>query len=80
MISCLPVKIKEEMMSLKMEMENLRIAIDDVSQCINAMELMAMGLLYAQGSYADGFNALSAYLMEVDREVHKHLTTCLNSI
>lgn len=67
-------------MSLKIEMENLRIAINEVSQGVRAVELMTMGLLYGQEPYADGFNALSAYLVEADREVQKHLTTCLNLI
>lgn len=67
-------------MSLKIDMDNLEIAINEVSQGINAMELMAMGMLYGQESYADGLNALSAYLTDADREVHKCLAVCLDSI
>lgn len=67
-------------MSLREDMDHLEIAIHEVSQGINAIEAMSLGLSCAKDPYADGFNALSTYLVEADREVHKHLMACLNAI
>lgn len=67
-------------MSLRKEIEDLAMAVREVSQGINAMEAMAMGLEQAQDPYADGFNAICTYLFQANEEVHKHLKTCLNEI
>lgn len=74
------VKIKEENMSLWKDMDDLEIAIRDVSQGINAIEAMTLGLLSVKDPYAEGFNALNTYLVEADREVHKCLAACLKAI
>ena len=67
-------------MSLREDLDNLYIAVQSVSQGINALEAMTMGLAQVKDPYADGFNALSVYLFQADMEVHKHLTACLNEI
>ena len=67
-------------MSLREEFDQLDIAIHNVSQGINAMEAMTLGLAQARDPYADGLNALYTYLFQADVEVHKHLRTCLNEI
>ena len=67
-------------MSLQEDLDNLDIAIHEVSQGINAISAMTLGLLHAQDPYAKGFCALNAYLVTADREVHKHLAACLKEI
>lgn len=67
-------------MSLWDDMDDLDIAIQSVSQGINALKVMTSGLLSEKAPYADGFNALSTYLIEADREVHKYLTACLKAL
>ena len=65
-------------MSLRENLDKLDIAVHDVSQGINAITAMSLGLIQADDPYADGFNALSSYLVEADREVRKYLETCRN--
>ena len=67
-------------MSFSKELDDLEIAIQDVSQGINALGAMTLGLIQAKDPYADGFNALYSYLFQADMEVHKHLTACLDKI
>ena len=67
-------------MSFSKELDDLEVAIQDVSQGINALGAMTLGLIQAKDPYADGFNALYTYLYQADMEVHKHLKTCLNGI
>ena len=67
-------------MSLREDLDKLDTAIHNVSQGINALEAMTLGLVQARDPYADGFNALYIYLFQADMEVHKHLKTCLNEI
>lgn len=67
-------------MSFSKELDDLAIAIQDVSQGINALEAMTLGLAHAKDPYADGFSALHTYLFQADMEVHKHLKTCLSEI
>lgn len=76
----LRIKIKEETMSLREDLDNLDIVIHQVSQGINAISAMTLGLLHAQDPYAKCFSALNTYLMEADQEVHKHLAVCLKDI
>jgi len=76
----LRAKIKEENMSLRENLDDLEIAIHDISQGINALQVMTLGLMEAQDPYADGFNALNLYLTEADRAAQKHLTACLDEI
>ena len=67
-------------MSLREDMERLQIAIHTVSQGINALEAISLGLLSAKDPYADGLNALSIYLVEADREVYKSRSDCLKTL
>ncbi len=67
-------------MSLWENLDNLEIAVQNVSQGINALEAMALGLGQAQDHYAGGLNALYVYLCEADREVHKHLDSCRSEL
>lgn len=67
-------------MSLWEDMDNLNTAVQNVSQGINALKAMTLGLLSEKDPYADGFNALSTYLFKADQEVHKYLTTCLKAL
>ena len=76
----LRAKIKEETMSLRENLDKLDIAVHNVSQGINALEAMTMGLAQAQDPYADGFNALCNYLSQADTAVHEHLSASLSAI
>ena len=67
-------------MGFNKELDDLTIAIQDVSQGINALEAMTLGLIQARDPYADGFNALYTYLFQADMKVHTHLKTCLDKI
>ena len=67
-------------MSLRENLDKLDIAIHDMSQGINALEAMTMGLAHVKDPYADGFHALQLYLFQADMEVHRYLTACLNEI
>ena len=73
-------KIKEEIMSLREDLDKLDIAVHNVSQGINALEAMSLGLSSAKDPYAEGFSALNSFLVEADREVHKHLAACWKAI
>ena len=48
----LRVKIKEETMSLREELDALSTAVCDISQGINALEAMSLGLSHAKDPYA----------------------------
>ena len=76
----LRVKIKEELMSLREDMDNLDSAIQNVSWGINALGIMSLGLSGAKDPYADGFNALYIYLLDTNKELHKHLDACWNAL
>ena len=45
-------KIKEETMSLREELDALSTAVCDISQGINALEAMSLGLSHAKDPYA----------------------------
>ena len=67
-------------MSLREDLDKLDIAVHNVSQGINALEAMSLGLSSAKDPYAEGFSALNSFLVEADREVHKHLAACWEAI
>ena len=67
-------------MSLREELDALSTAACDISQGINALEAMAMGLSSAKDPYADGLNALYNYLYDADQELRKHLDDCWNAL
>lgn len=67
-------------MSLREDLDNLEIASHKVSQGINALAAMSLGLSRAEDPYAEGFAALYIYLFDADQELHKHLDACLNAL
>jgi len=77
----LPVKIKEVFtMSLHEELLDLDSAVNRLSQGVNALGLMAMGLDREAELYADGFEVLFRYMLDTNREVRRCLDNCLNAI
>lgn len=76
----LRVKIKEEMMDLWESLDELSIAAGDISQGINALGAMALGLSGAKDPYAQGLHALYSYLFDANLELHKHLKACRNTL
>ena len=76
----LRVKIKEEIMSLREDLDRLSTPISDISQGINALEVMELGLSCAKDPYAEGFNALHNYLFDAGQELQKHLAACWNAL
>jgi len=77
----LPVKIKEvSEMSLDEELLELDAAVRCLSQGVNALGLMALGLNQVADPYTTGFNALFCYMTDADQEVHQHLKNCLEAI
>ncbi len=67
-------------MSLREDLDQLSTAVCDISQGINALEAMALGLSYAKDPYAKGFNALYNYLFDADQELRKYLDACWNAL
>ena len=67
-------------------MENTKFILDleepaqRVSNGINALGVMAMGLSRLQDPYADGFIGLWNYLLDADRALQRQISLCLNSI
>ncbi len=67
-------------MSLQEKMLDLDSAVRNLSQGVNALGLMALGLDQAMDPYADGFNALYVYLEDADRKVWQLLKDCLETV
>lgn len=67
-------------MSLREDLDHLSTAVCDISQGINALEAMALGLSYAKDPYAEGLNALHSYLFDANQELHKHLDACWKAL
>lgn len=76
----LRVKIKEETMSLREDLDRLSTAACDISQGINALEAMALGLSHTKDPYAEGFSALYNYLFDANQALHKHLDACWDAL
>lgn len=58
---------------------NLKDAAGRISDGINAVGLMAMGLSMARDPYADGFNAVWNYLTDAERDFQKQIAACLDA-
>jgi len=67
-------------MSLHEELLDLDAAANRLSQGVNALGLMAMGLSQEDEQYADGFTVLFRYMLDADRDVRKYLDNCLHAI
>ena len=63
-----------------MQLHDLEEAIQHLSDGLNAIEMMVMGLEQVQDSHTGGFYAVWRYLDEADREVHRYLDACLNAM
>lgn len=65
-----------------MELHEAILALEEpacrISDGINAVGLMAMGLSMARDPYADGFNAVWNYLVDAERDLQRQLRVCLN--
>ncbi len=67
-------------MSLHEELLDLDSAVTRLSQGVNALGLMTMGLDREAEPYADGFEVLFRYMLDVNREIRKYLDNCLRAI
>ncbi|RKI67969.1 hypothetical protein D7V91_08680 [bacterium 1xD42-67] len=67
-------------MSLREELIDLDTAVNRLSQGVNAVGLMSMGLLQARDPYADGLDLLYNCMAEADREVRLRLNACLDTV
>ncbi len=78
MISQLLVKIKEETMSQERILMDLEEAFGRLSDGLNAVELMVLGLEDVQDPYADGLYVIWRYL-EREREEIERLLAAVSS-
>lgn len=67
-------------MSLHEELLKLDTAVHRLSQGVNAVGVMSLGLMQARDPYADGFDVVYGCMVEADREVQKRLDACLKAI
>ncbi len=67
-------------MSLHEELLELDSAVRNLSQGVNALQVMSLGLFEALDPYADGFSALLDYMRDADREVREYMDNCLKAI
>ncbi len=67
-------------MGLHEKLLDLDSAVRNLSQGVNALGLMADGLCQTMDPYADGFNALFAYMVDADRKVREQVKDCLETI
>lgn len=58
---------------------NLKDAAGRISDGINAVGLMAMGLSMARDPYADGFNAVWNYLTDAEWDFQEQITACMDT-
>lgn len=59
---------------------DLEEAIGHLSDGVNAVEVMVMGLEQVQDAHAGGFYAVWRYLDEANQEVRKRLDACLKVV
>ncbi len=50
-----------------------------ISDGINAIGIMTMGLAQVRDPYADGFNAIWNYLVDAEQDFQKRLAACQNT-
>lgn len=67
-------------MSLQEELLELSEAAGQISRGVNAVALMSKGLNKTLDPFADGFGAISDYLITADRELRERLDACLNAM
>ena len=66
-------------MELKEALLELENPVHRISDGINAVGLMTMGLAEARDPYADGFNAIWNYLVDAERDFQKQITACMDT-
>ena len=62
------------------QLQELEEAVQHLSDGLNAIKIMVMGLEQIQDAHVGGFYAVWRYLDEVDREVHRRLDICLKTV
>ena len=67
-------------MNLQDQLLELDAAVDKLSQGVNAVGLMSMGLVQMQNPYADSFCMLFHYMAEADRAVRTYLDACFEAM
>ncbi|NBI66437.1 hypothetical protein D1646_06340 [Pseudoflavonifractor sp. 60] len=67
-------------MNLQDNLLELDAAVEKLSQGVNAVGLMSMGLVQTQNPYADSFCMLFNYMVEADRAVHAYLDACFEAM
>ena len=67
-------------MELQSSLMDLEDAVGRVSDGLNAVRAMVMGMDEADNPYSGGFYAIWLYLDEANRQVQKHLSDCLNAV
>lgn len=58
---------------------NLKDAAGRISDGINAIGIMSMGLAQAKDPYANGFNAIWNYLVDAERDFQEQITACMDT-
>lgn len=66
-------------MELKEALLELENPVHRISDGINAVGLMAMGLAGVRDPYADGFNAIWNFLADAERDFQSQLQACLDA-
>lgn len=66
-------------MELKEALLELENPVHRISDGINAVGLMTMGLAEARDPYADGFNAIWNFLVDAERDFQNQLQACLDT-
>ena len=67
-------------MNLQDNLLELDAAVDRLSQGVNAVGLMSMGLVQTQNPYADSFCMLFHCMVEADKAVHTYLDACFKAV
>lgn len=63
----------------QLQLQELEEAVQHLSDGLNAMNIMVMGLEQIQDAHTGGFYAVWRYLDEADREVHRCLDICMTA-
>lgn len=66
-----------------MTYQELLLAIEEpvnrISDGINAIGIMTMGLVQVKDPYADGFYAVWSYLVDAERDFQKQFAACMDT-
>ena len=67
-------------MSLQEKLLDLETAANQISNGVNALQVMSMGLRNCLDPYAGGFDVLCGYMVDADRELQTLVSACLDAI